>query len=209
MALLARHQGRPGHTDRPGMGGRHPRLSDAHEHHRRRRRSGRHVLAVRHGLSANGNDHVHIMVQLAADDGWINPYRDRINAQRSCRRMEKTRPELVGSHAPIPARASAGSTGNGVNGRMEGAERVRRRRGMGCVGRQSEEPARHGGRRLHDAAPVCRPDRGGVRQASRSEDEFIRRVRREGFSIDPAAQGNRQRLVHRPRPGGRLQDHVA
>ena len=52
-------------------------------------------LAVRHGLSANGNDHVHIMVQLAADDGWINPYHDRINAQRSCRRMEKTRPELV------------------------------------------------------------------------------------------------------------------
>ena len=52
-------------------------------------------LAVRHGLSANGNDHVHIMVQLAADDGWINPYHDRINAQKSCRRMEKTRPELV------------------------------------------------------------------------------------------------------------------
>lgn len=53
-------------------------------------------LAVRHGLSANGNDHVRIMVQLAADDGWINPYHDRINAQRSCRRMEKSRPELVG-----------------------------------------------------------------------------------------------------------------
>ena len=53
-------------------------------------------LAVRHGLSANGNDHVHIMVQLAADDGWINPYHDRINAQRSCRQMEKSRPELVG-----------------------------------------------------------------------------------------------------------------
>ncbi|MFR3544030.1 MAG: relaxase/mobilization nuclease domain-containing protein, partial [Bifidobacterium longum] len=52
-------------------------------------------LAVRHGLSANGNDHVHIMVQLAADDGWINPFHDRINAQKSCRRMEKTRPELV------------------------------------------------------------------------------------------------------------------
>ena len=52
-------------------------------------------LAVRHGLSANGNDHVHIMVQLAADDGWINPYHDRINAQKSCRRMEKSRPELV------------------------------------------------------------------------------------------------------------------
>lgn len=49
-------------------------------------------------------------------------------------------------------------------GRMEGAKRVRRRRGMGCVGRQREKPARHGGRRLNDAAPACRPDRGGVRQ---------------------------------------------
>ena len=29
------------------------------------------------------------------DGGRINPYHDRINAQKSCRRMEKTRPELV------------------------------------------------------------------------------------------------------------------
>lgn len=64
-------------------------------------------LAVRHGLSANGNDHVHIMVQLAADDGWINPYHDRINAQRACRRMEKTRPELVGlAHSDTGTRVS-------------------------------------------------------------------------------------------------------
>jgi hypothetical protein len=28
-------------------------------------------LAVRHGLSRNGNDHVHVVVQLACEDGWV------------------------------------------------------------------------------------------------------------------------------------------
>ncbi len=35
------------------------------------------------------------MSLIARDGGRINPYHDRINAQKSCRRMEKTRPELV------------------------------------------------------------------------------------------------------------------
>lgn len=86
-------------------------------------------------------------------------------------------------------------------GRMEGAKRVRRRRGMGCVGRQREKPARHGGRRLNDATPIHRPNRGGVRQGiaqrgrvhtPRAQGRLLHRPR--------AAQGNRQRLVHRPRP---------
>ena len=52
-------------------------------------------LAVRHGLSRNGNDHVHVMVQLATDDGWINTFNDMKGAQKSCREMERERPELV------------------------------------------------------------------------------------------------------------------
>ena len=52
-------------------------------------------LAVRHGLSRNGNAHVHVMVQLATDDGWINTFNDMKAAQRSCRGMERERPELV------------------------------------------------------------------------------------------------------------------
>ena len=52
-------------------------------------------LAVRHGLSKNGNDHVHVVVQLATDNGWINPYNDRVHAQRACRSMERERPELT------------------------------------------------------------------------------------------------------------------
>ena len=52
-------------------------------------------LAVRHGLSRNGNDHVHVMVQLATDDGWLDTFNDMKSAQRSCRKIERERPELV------------------------------------------------------------------------------------------------------------------
>lgn len=143
-------------------------------------------LAVRHGLSANGNDHVHIMVQLAADDGWINPYHDRINAQKSCRRMEKTRPELVEL-----ARSDTGTRVSWQYGQwrqwaewkarneygddegwdaLDGNERSR----LVTAVAASTMPRQHVGRIVEACA-----------KASRSEDEFIRRVRREGFSIDP------------------------
>ena len=49
-------------------------------------------LSVYHG-NAHGHRPNH------ADDGWINQLHDRINAQRSCRRMEK-------SPAPTPATAA-------------------------------------------------------------------------------------------------------
>ena len=144
------------------------------------------MLAVRHGLSANGNDHVHIMVQLAADDGWINPYHDRINAQKSCRRMEKTRPELVEL-----ARSDTGTRVSWQYGQwrqwaewkarneygddegwdaLDGNERSR----LVTAVAASTMPRQHVGRIVEACA-----------KASRSEDEFIRRVRREGFSIDP------------------------
>lgn len=143
-------------------------------------------LAVRHGLSANGNDHVHIMVQLAADDGWINPFHDRINAQKSCRRMEKTRPELVEL-----ARSDTGTRVSWQYGQwrqwaewkarneygddegwdaLDGNERSR----LVTAVAASTMPRQHVGRIVEACA-----------KASRSEDEFIRRARREGFSIDP------------------------
>ena len=92
-------------------------------------------------------------------------------------------------------------------GRMEGAKRVRRRRGMGCVGRQREKPARHGGRA--STMPARRVSGRIVEacaKASRNEDEFIRRVRKESFSIiDPRlAAGNRAKDSFDP-GGGRLQ----
>ena len=51
-------------------------------------------IAVRHGLSKRGNDHIHLMVNLAGKEGWYNPYHDRIQAQEACRGMEETYPYL-------------------------------------------------------------------------------------------------------------------
>ena len=158
-------------------------------------------LAVRHGLSANGNDHVHIMVQLAADDGWINPYHDRINAQKSCRRMEKTRPELVEL-----ARSDTGTRVSWQYGQwrqwaewkarneygddegwdaLDGNERSR----LVTAVAASTMPRQHVGRIVEACA-----------KASHSEDEFIRRVRREGFSIDPAACAGEPPKTRSPTP---------
>lgn len=51
-------------------------------------------IAVRHGLSKRGNDHIHLMVNLAGKEGWYNPYHDRIQAQEACRSMEEAYPYL-------------------------------------------------------------------------------------------------------------------
>ena len=120
------------------------------------------------------------------DGGQINPYHDRINAQKSCRRMEKTRPELVEL-----ARSDTGTRVSWQYGQwrqwaewkarneygddegwdaLDGNERSR----LVTAVAASTMPRQHVGRIVEACA-----------KASRSEDEFIRRVRREGFSIDP------------------------
>ena len=120
------------------------------------------------------------------DGGRINPYHDRINAQKSCRRMEKTRPELVEL-----ARSDTGTRVSWQYGQwrqwaewkarneygddegwdaLDGNERSR----LVTAVAASTMPRQHVGRIVEACA-----------KASRSEDEFIRRVRREGFSIDP------------------------
>ncbi|OZG59892.1 relaxase [Bifidobacterium lemurum] len=143
-------------------------------------------VAVRHGLSRNGNDHVHLMVQLAGDDEWYNTYDDRKHAQRSCRGMERERPELIElDRTVIDSKArfkyeewrrwaewKAHDEYDGVRpwDVLDPAERTR------LIARvaASTMPRHH----------VCRVVEACAK-ASHSEDEFIRRVRREGFNIDP------------------------
>ena len=143
-------------------------------------------LAVRHGLSANGNDHVHIMVQLAADDGWINPYHDRINAQKSCRRMEKTRPELVEL-----ARSDTGTRVSWQYGQWRQWAEWKARNEYGDDEGWDALDGNERSRLVTAVAASTMPRQYIARiveacaKASRSEDEFICRVRREGFSIDP------------------------
>lgn len=46
--------------------------------------------AVRHGVSKNGNDHIHLAVQMVTDDGSrAREHNDRSRAQKICRQLER------------------------------------------------------------------------------------------------------------------------
>lgn len=47
-------------------------------------------VAVRHGLSSAGNDHIHIAVSLIREDGTVAPHwRDQVKLSRACERFEQ------------------------------------------------------------------------------------------------------------------------
>lgn len=143
-------------------------------------------VAVRHGLSRNGNDHVHIMVQLARDDDWINPYNDRRHAQNACRNMERERAELT----PLASVTDRDHIRYTYREWREWAEWKAR---QDCHGITHWEDLDADARSLMTAGVMAdtmpRLAIGRLVRAcaisSRSEDEFIRRVRREGLNIDP------------------------
>ena len=143
-------------------------------------------VAVRHGLSRNGNDHVHIVVQLAKDNGWINPFNDRRKAQRACRAMERERPELVELGAVLDRdhirysyqqwrEWAEWKARQDHQGPTPWEELSRDQRSVLCARVMADTMPRYAIGRIVRACA----------KASHSEDEFIRRVRREGLSIDP------------------------
>lgn len=143
-------------------------------------------VAVRHGLSRNGNDHVHIVVQLAMEDGWFNPFNDRRKAQRACRAMERERPELVELDAVLDRDHIRYS----YREWREWAEwKARQDYQSPTPWEDLSQDERFGlcARVMADTMPRYAIGRivRACAKASRSEDEFIRRVRREGLSIDP------------------------
>ena len=129
---------------------------------------------------------LHVMVQLATDDGWLDTFNDMKSAQRSCRKIERERPELVELDRAITEshvryryaewrhwaewKARQDHTGPLPWPMLDRDERMRRIASVAA----DTMPKQHVGRIVEACA-----------KASRSEDEFIRRVRREGFSIDP------------------------
>lgn len=160
-------------------------------------------IAVRHGLSANGNDHVHIAVQLARDDGWINAYEDYKPAQRACRHLEKTDASLEQITRrrqldDVPYQWSQWRRWAEWKARydwieeqgtpwddLDEDERIRLTRAWDA------QPGPMRRRRINHIAATTMPRMHVARLveacaiASDTEDEFIRRVRREGLQIDP------------------------
>lgn len=139
-------------------------------------------VAVRHGLSTNGNDHIHIAVSLVRQDGTkASVHHDFSKAQRVARELEvKYGLEVTGDRA----------NGRGTRGTTPAAAASAARRG-------EAEP---------DATRLARTVRAAATAAS-SEGEFVRRCRRAGLAIRPRFAKGRTDVVDgysvalRPKPG--------
>ncbi|MGO1854011.1 MAG: relaxase/mobilization nuclease domain-containing protein [Microbacteriaceae bacterium] len=120
--------------------------------------------AVHHGSSTGGNDHVHLVVGLVREDGTkVSTHRDFRRAQQACLQIEKEFGLRV-----TEGRASERSEPGLSRGELERAS--------------DTEPSRRWLER------VVR----GASTAARSEDEFVRRVRRAGALIRPRFQAGKQ-----------------
>lgn len=127
-------------------------------------------VAVRHGLSTNGNDHVHIAVSLVREDGTkATTHNDFAKAQKVCRDLERD----YGLE-----QLESRETGLGERG-VKPAERARQER-TGAV----EVDAHRLERTVRAAAT-----------ASVDEGEFVRRLRRGGVLIRPRFAAGRDDVV--------------
>jgi hypothetical protein len=127
-------------------------------------------VAVRHGLSVNGNDHIHIAVNLIRDDGTrATIWNDQPRIQEFAAEMERRYGLTV-----VEGRAGAGLPGVSL-----AEKEIAKRKGH-------PEPARERLARTVRAAAV----------ASADEAEFVRRLRGSGILARPRyAAGGRAEVV--------------
>jgi hypothetical protein len=133
-------------------------------------------LAVRHGASPAGNDHVHVVVQLVDLDGKAaNVHNDRPKAQETCRALERRH----GLH------------------QVEGREQQRGARTTTPRARAATE--REFAEQLRDTPDTRREVlERAVRtaaQASVSEADFVRRLRADGYVMRPRFSAGRDDQV--------------
>lgn len=118
-------------------------------------------VAIHHGLSKEGNDHVHIAASMVREDGtrWDGRWRDFLHAQEACREIEV-------AHGLTPVEGRARQT----------AERGEKPAERATADRDGHEltAAKDLEHRVRAAAV-----------ASTSEAEWVRRVRADGVMIKP------------------------
>ncbi|MFY0408705.1 relaxase/mobilization nuclease domain-containing protein [Solicola sp. PLA-1-18] len=118
-------------------------------------------VAIHHGASANGNDHIHIAASAVREDGtrWGGEYLDYKRAQDACREIEK-------AHG---LRTVAG-----------------REAGLSVRGEKAAERAAAERAGMPNTAPVELAHRvRAAAVASTSEAEWVRRVRASGVVVKP------------------------
>lgn len=149
-------------------------------------------VAIRHGKSTAGNDHIHLAVQLVREDGTkADTWHDFPRAQKVCRELE-VRHGLEELKSAARGRSSRGYQ----RGEREAQARRRAkqqyeadRAGAGPLWRDltaAERAARIDVQKSKelDRVRLARGVRAAA-AASRSEAEFVRRLRRQGLLVRP------------------------
>ncbi len=127
-------------------------------------------VAVRHGLSKNGNDHIHIAVSLVREDGTkVNVHRDRQRSQDVARDLEvKYRLQLTTSRIAASAERGERPSERNIAERAGAAETK-------AVALSASVRAAAG--------------------ASETEGEFVRRLHQYGIIAKPRFAAGRQDVV--------------
>lgn len=124
-------------------------------------RAGCEWAAWRHGVSKNGNDHIHVAVSLVKSDGrWANEYRSKVRSRGICDDLEK-------KYGLRPAKDSSGQ--RGMPGRSRAEEERHRKEPRGTTPERER------------VAMVVR--RAATRAST--EKQFIADVLRQGVRIRP------------------------
>ncbi|RJK92503.1 relaxase [Vallicoccus soli] len=127
-------------------------------------------VAVRHGLSSNGNDHVHVAVSLVREDGTkASVWNDRPSAQRLAGELERKHGLQV-----LESRGAGHATRGAKPAELAKAQRT-----------GAPEPVR---------ASLARTVRGCAAAAG-DEAEFVRRLRRAGLLARPRYASGRADVV--------------
>lgn len=141
-------------------------------------------VAVRHGLSGGGNDHIHLVANVVRADGTkVSGYKDYRLASAVAAELERKHGLRV-----VEGRGAFRSNEPGFSQGEDLAQR-RHRRAAGHAGRDARDPdrlVRHGVHRKVRAAAA----------AAGTEAEFVRRLRRSGLNVRPRfAQGTTDVVV--------------
>lgn len=134
-------------------------------------------VAIHHGASAQGNDHIHIAVSLVREDGTkANIHNDQPNVGRACSHYEKR-------YGLTIVEGRQGGAKHDLTPPEVKAEKQRR------VERPGQAPAR-------PAKAALETTVRGAAVASASEAEFVRRLRADGLALRPRfAPGGRSAVV--------------
>ena len=137
-------------------------------------------VVIRHGRSAGGSDHAHLVVTLVAEDGSkASVHNDRPRAQNACRELE----QRFGLH-----RVEARTRQAGSRALKHGELAADRRRGRG-VGERGGLAERSSRQTLERIVRACAT-------ASRHEAEFVRQLREQGVQARPRyAEGGTSEVV--------------